>query len=42
MSNYVLFTNKDGEILILTMVTTSENFDKFKSLFDSIALSLTY
>jgi hypothetical protein len=42
MSNYVLFTNNDGEILILTMVTTSENFKKFKSLFDSIALSLSY
>lgn len=42
MSNYVLFTNNEGEILILTMVTTSENFEKFKSLFDSIALSLSY
>jgi hypothetical protein len=42
MCNYVLFTNKNGEILILTMVTTSENFEKFKTLFDSIALSLNY
>ncbi len=42
MSNYVLFTNNEGEILVLTMVTTSENFDKFKSLFDSIALSLSF
>jgi hypothetical protein len=42
MCNYVLFTNKNGEILILTIVTTSENFEKFKTLFDSIALSLNY
>lgn len=42
MSNYVLFTNKDGEILILTMVTTTESFQKFRDLFDSIALSLSY
>ncbi len=42
MSNYVLFTNNDGEILILTMVTISANFEKFRPLFDTIALSLTY
>jgi hypothetical protein len=42
MRNYVLFTNNDGEILILTMVTTYENFEKFRGLFDSIALSLSY
>ena len=42
MTNYVLFTNNDGDILILTIVTTSENFEKFKDLFNSIALSLRY
>lgn len=42
MSNYVLYANKDGEVLVLTMVTTFENFEKFKSLFDSIAISLVY
>ncbi len=42
MSNYVLFANNNGEILILTMVTTSEHFETFKSLFDSIAQSLRY
>jgi hypothetical protein len=42
MSNYVLFANKDGVILILTMVTTAANFEKFKALFNSIATSLTF
>jgi hypothetical protein len=42
MYNYVLFTNNSGEILILTMVTTSENFEDFRGLFDSIGLSLSY
>jgi hypothetical protein len=42
MNNYVLFTNNNGAILILTMVTTSTNFEKFKGLFDSIGLSLSY
>jgi len=42
MSHYILFTNNEGEILILTMVTTSANFEKFKPLFDSIASSLNY
>ena len=42
MHNYVLFTNKDGKILILTMVTTSSNFEAYKVLFDSIAGSLKY
>lgn len=42
MSHYVLFTNNEGEILILTIVTTSANFEKFKPLFDSIASSLRY
>ena len=42
MTNCVLFTNNDGEILILTMVTTSLNFPKYKQLFDSIVLSLHY
>jgi hypothetical protein len=42
MSHYVLFTNKDGAIFILTMVTISENFENFKTLFHAIALSLKY
>jgi hypothetical protein len=42
MNNYVLFTNNNGEILILTMVTTSTNFEKYKTLFDSVGLSLSY
>ena len=42
MHNYVLFTNKDGKILILTMVTISSNFDTYKDLFDRIASSLKY
>jgi hypothetical protein len=42
MTDFVLFTNNNGEILILTMVTISANFEKFKSLFDAIALSLNY
>ncbi|WP_299985232.1 hypothetical protein [uncultured Pontibacter sp.] len=42
MHNYVLLTNKDGMILILTMVTTSPNFEAFKPLFDKIALSLHF
>jgi hypothetical protein len=42
MHNYVLFTNNGGEILILTMVTTSDNFTKFRDLFGAIGLSLLY
>jgi hypothetical protein len=42
MHNYVFFTNNNGEILILTMVTTSSNFEKFKGLFSLIAKSLKY
>lgn len=40
--NYVLFTNKEGEVLILTMVTASKKFEKVKALFDSIGQSLNY
>jgi hypothetical protein len=42
LHNYVLFANNNGKILILTMVTTSSNFETFKTLFDTIALSLSY
>lgn len=42
MTDYVLFTNDQGRILILTTVTTSENFEKFKNLFESIGLSLKF
>jgi len=42
MNNYVLFANNEGEIHILTMVTTSDNFERFRELFDSIAKSLVY
>jgi hypothetical protein len=42
MNNYVLFTNDNGTVLILTMVTTSKRFEQFKGLFDAIANSLAY
>lgn len=42
MHNYVLFTNREGTILILTMVTISPNFETYKALFDKIALSLHF
>ncbi|MEJ8802162.1 PsbP-related protein [Pontibacter sp. H249] len=42
MHNYVLVANKEGKVLILTMVTTSENFPKFQPLFDKVASSLRY
>ncbi|MCP2042180.1 hypothetical protein [Pontibacter sp. HSC-36F09] len=42
MHNYVLFTNKEGAILILTMVTISPNFDTYRTLFDKIAGSLHF
>ncbi|MBJ6118111.1 hypothetical protein JAO76_07915 [Pontibacter sp. BT310] len=42
MHNYVLLANKQGKVLILTMVTTSENFPQFKPLFDKVASSLRY
>lgn len=42
MTDCILFTNNNGEILQLTMVTISENFDKYRSLFDRIAESLKY
>ena len=42
MHNYVLFTNREGTILILTMVTTSPNFETYKALYDKVALSLHF
>lgn len=42
MTDCIIFTNNNGEILQLTMATISENFDKFKVLFDKIAESLEY
>lgn len=42
MHNYVLLANREGKVLILTMVTTSGNFPKFKPLFDKVASSLYY
>lgn len=42
MHNYVFFTNNDGKILILTMVTTSSNFERFKVLYSTIGRSLKY
>ncbi|WP_133242746.1 DcrB/PsbP domain-containing protein [Pontibacter virosus] len=42
MHNYVLFANRDGVLLILTMVTTSPNFESYRALFDKIALSLHF
>ncbi len=40
MTNYVFFSNNNGKILVLTMVTFTVNFDKYKDLFDAISLSL--
>lgn len=42
MHNYVLFTNNEGRILILTFATISDNFENYKSLFTKIAASLKY
>lgn len=42
MTDYVLFTNDQGKILILTTVTISENFENFKDLFESIGSSLKF
>jgi hypothetical protein len=42
MHNHVLFTNNNGEILILTMVAASSKFEKVRELFDRIAISLSY
>jgi len=42
MTNYIFFTNDNGKILILTMVTISEKFEKFKETFDSISNSLIF
>jgi len=42
MVNYVFFGNKEGKLLILTMVTIAENFKKYRALFDSVAESLKY
>ena len=42
MNNYVYFTNDNGTVLILTMVTTSKDFRQFKNLFDAVAESLRF
>ncbi len=42
MTDCIIFTNNNGEILQLTMATISENFDKYSLLFDRIAESLKY
>lgn len=42
MTHYILFTNKNGKVLILTLVTTSPNFPIFRNLYDKIAKSLKY
>lgn len=42
MTNSTYFTNDSGKILVLTMVTTSPNFDKYKELFETVALSLIF
>lgn len=42
MHNYVFFTNNNGKILILTMVATSSNFERFKVLYSTIGRSLKY
>ena len=42
MSNYVLFTNNKGKVLVLTMVTVAANFQRYRPLFDKVASSLRY
>ena len=42
MTAYILFTNDNGEVLMLTMVTTTENINRYLLLFDRIAASLKY
>lgn len=42
MTDCILFTNNNGEILQLTIATISGNFDKYQVLFDKIAESLKY
>ena len=42
VTNVVLFTNSDGKILILTIISSSANYEKNKNLFDSIGNSLRY
>lgn len=42
LHNYVFFTNNNGEVLILTMVSASTNFEANRKLFDTIAMSLSY
>ncbi|MCF8278214.1 MAG: hypothetical protein K9J17_15915 [Flavobacteriales bacterium] len=42
MTHSVLFSNDNGTVLILTMETTSANYDEFKNLFSRIASSLKF
>ncbi|WP_299701672.1 hypothetical protein [uncultured Pontibacter sp.] len=42
MQNYVLLTNREDKVLILTMATISDNFPVFKPLFDKVASSLHF
>lgn len=42
MTNYTFFTNNNGKVLVLTMVTISSNYDKYKDLFESVAFSLIF
>ncbi len=42
MHNFVVFTNKEGRSLILTMVTTSLRYKEYEPLFTKIMKSLKY
>ena len=42
MMHYIFFNNNNGRVAILTMVTVPDRFERFKSLFDSIAATLRY
>lgn len=42
MTNYNFFTNDKGRIVILTMVSSTASFSRYKSLFNQIALTLRF
>ena len=42
MINYNLFTNKDGKVLVLTMVSTKNQFEKIRPVFEDIMKSLKF
>ena len=42
MTACILLSNDNGKILMLTMLTKSESFDKYRQLYDRIAESILY